>query len=374
MTARPDYVVARREAGFDWHVGSSQGAIRTLADIPIREFNLDPHACIEAYQRGASIVREMFGEEVRPAGLATPGISYGHANGLGSELIFPEDGEVGHTHPYERLDDGIRALREPVDFAATGMAPYYLDFKKEMEKAFPGQTVGFGYGLEGPLTTAYEMRGESIFTDIFDAPDQTKEFLGLLTDSILAFHAFMCDVAGRQVVCPDVGGLCDDIASMIPPSMWHDLVLPYWEQYYQGVTTGRRHAHVEDLRPVQLPFLEEIGLAFFDPSISPKLNPRLITDGCRVPYTWRLGSIHYPIMSNQDIEDFVFQAVADGASRVHTIIAESMCNYIDVEKVQTFIRSAKEAERLLAGGATREEIGRRVSAEGKMKFWDRWWN
>ena len=36
-----------------------------------------------------------------------PGISYLHVNALGSELLFPEDSEVGQTHIYDSLDDGM---------------------------------------------------------------------------------------------------------------------------------------------------------------------------------------------------------------------------------------------------------------------------
>ncbi len=373
MTTQPDYTAARERAGFDWYVAGGQGALRALAGVPIREFNLDPKACIEVYRRGRPMLREMFGEDVRLPGVCTPAVSYGHANALGSELIFPEGGEVAHTHPYNGLEEGIRSLREPVDFAMAGMAPFYLDFMEQMARAFPDEEVGFSFGLEGPLTTAYEMRGEGFFTDVFDDPPRAQEFLRLLTDSILAFHCFLAEIRGVPAVSPEAGGMCDDIASMIPPHMWAEFVLPYWEQYYRGVTTGRRHAHVEDLRPVQLPFLEEIGLVFYDPSISPQLDPRVIAEGCRVPFTWRLGSIHYPTMTTRDVRDFVFQAVADGASRVHSNVAETMCDPASVEKVHAFIDAAKEAERLLDAGASRAEIGERVSPEGKTKFWDHWW-
>ena len=373
MTAHPDYAIARQEAGFNWHVGSGQDALRALTGILIRQMNLEPEAGIELYRRGRPLIREMFGEDVRLPGPATPAVSYGHANGLGSELLFPEEGEVGHTHPYESLDQALQALREPVDFAQAGMAPFYLDYKRQMADAFPDEKIGFGYGLEGPLTTAYELRGEGFFTDIFDDPAAAREFLRLLTDSIIAFHEFEADVNGVPAVSAEVGGLCDDVASMIPPHMWAEFVIPYWEQYYAGMTTGRRHAHVEDLRTSQLPFLEEIGLAFYDPSISPQLNPRLITEHCGVPYTWRLGSIHCRYMTPGDVEDFVYQAVADGASTVHCNVAGSLCDQAGVQQIHAFIRAAKEAQRLFEAGAARDEIAQRVSAEGKTKFWDHWW-
>ena len=159
---------------------------------------------------------------------------------------------------------------------------------------------------------------------------------------------------------------------MIPPHLWDQLVLPFWDQYYTGKTTGTRSAHVEDLRPAQLPFLEEIGLAFYDPSISAKLNPKIVFDTCRVPFLWRLGSFHYTTMTGQEVEDFVFQAVADGASRVVTYIEGTMCSHETAGKVRAFIRAAKEVERLLGEGCSRAEVGAHVSEAGKRKFWDNW--
>ncbi|MFQ6047896.1 MAG: uroporphyrinogen decarboxylase family protein [Phycisphaerae bacterium] len=373
MSAWPDYATARQAAGFSWFVGGTQDALCALVGISKQQLYLDPKAGIEAYRRGRPLLREMFGPDVAMPGLSTPGISYGHANGLGSRLIFPEDGEVGHTHPYESLEQGIEALREPVDFASAGMAPFYLDYQRQLQRAFPGEKVALGFGREGPITTAYEMRGEDFFTDIFDDPAGVRRFLQLLTRSILEFHRFRSAANGTAVVGPRAGGMVDDLASMIPARMFRQLVLPYWEQYYRGVTTGQRRAHVEDLRPAQLPFLEEIGLAYYDPSISAKLNPRLISQHCRVPFTWRLGSFHYRGMSARDVQDFVFQSVADGASGVHSYVEQSLCNDEGVRKVWAFISAAKQAKDMLDAGATRQQVGQCVSPEGRARFWDHWW-
>ncbi len=372
MSYRPDYSTARQQAGFGWSAGSSQGALRALTGTPIREFNLEPEACIEAYRRGRPLIREMFGDDVSLPAVTTPAISYGHANGLGCDLLFPEGGEVAHTHIYDSLEQGLRALQEPVDFATAGMAPFYLDFRQRMQEAFPGEFVGFSFGLEGPLTTAYEVRGEGFFTDILDDPPLARRFMHALVDSILAFHRFLCSVRGAPPINPHGAGMCDDLSSFIPPRLWPELVLPSWDQYYCGMTTGSRSAHVENLTPEQLPFLEDIGLIRYDPSVSPKLNPRIIAERCRVPFVWRLVSYHYREMSLQDVADFVFQSAADGASGVTTIVAETMCNQEDVAKVHAFIRAGKEAKRLLESGCTREEIGERVSPAGKEKLWDGW--
>jgi hypothetical protein len=304
--------------------------------------------------------------------LRTPAISYGHVNGLGAELTFPEGGEVGHSHLYGSLKEAIDALRRPIDFAKAGMAAFYVDFRRRMQAAFPDEHVGYSFGAQGPLTTAWELRGEGFFTDIFDDPPAAKEFLRLATASMIEFRRFVCSLDQAPMINPTSGGMSDDLASMIPPDLWPEFVLPYWEQHYQASTTGRRGAHVEDLRPAQLKYLEDIGLWRYDPSISPQLHPRLIADGCRVPFQWRLGSFHFRELTDRDVEDFVYQAAADGASAVSTVTEASLCNETDARKLRTFVRAAKDAKAMVGAGLARTDVGQRVSPAGKAKFWEHW--
>ena len=369
---RPNYDTAREEAGFSWRVNGCYNAALALSGVPVKDFFLKPEACIEVYKVGLPRLYELCGDWLPPVAPATPPVSYGHVNCLGSELLFPEDGEVAHTHPYDSLEEGIRRLREPVDFGRAGMAPFYLDFHKEMQAAFPGEKVGFGFGVEGPITTAYELRGEAFFTDLYDSPDLLPEFLQLKTQSIVDFHHFRTRVTGGEPVSPTGGGMVDDIASFIPAQLFPTVVMPYWEQYYDGITTGKRSAHVEDLRREQLCFLEEIGLSYFDPSISHKLNPPMLREEIRVPFGWRLGSFHYRDMDEADVRDFVFQAVADGASSVFTIIEGTLSNEDGLRKVMALKQAAERVAKILEEGCSREEIGTYVSDRGKAKLWEHW--
>lgn len=372
MYERPDYSIARAEAGFGWYCGGSQGALRQLTGTPIRDFNLDPAACIDCFRRGRPLLREMFGEDVGQVGLGTPAVSYGHPNCLGAELLFPEGGEVAHTHPFASLEEAVEALKQPVDWASSGMAPFYLQFREQIQEAFPGEPVRLCFGSEGPLTTAYELRGEGFFTDLYDDPAMAAEFMRLTVESILDFDRFNAAVNGDEGMSAIGAGMCDDIASFIPPSLWQQWVLPYWEQYYSARTTGRRSAHVENLTAAQLPFLEDIGLSSFDPSISPMLTPPLLTSHCRVPYAWRLGEIHFREMTPQEASDFVFMAAADGASSVHSVVSEESCNEHGLTIIQAFIAAAKETTQLLQQGCPREDLRQRVSPEGHNKLWARW--
>jgi hypothetical protein len=367
----PDYETARQQAGFRYSLGSSQGALRALSGVPIHEFNLQPAACIEAYQVGRPLIREMFGPEVTLPGITTPAISYGHVNGLGCELIFPEGGEVGHTHVYDSLAEGIKRLAEPVEWAQVGWAPFFLEFHATLKQAFPGERVGFSWGLEGPLTTAYELRGDGFFLDLLDDPEGCKQFLSAIVHSLVDFREFN-DKVNEATAPRTASGLVDDIASFVPPRLFPELVVPFWEQWLAAQSQGTRHAHVEDLRVEQLPYLEAVGLSDFDPSISPRLHPGLIAAHCRVPFTWRLGSIHYREMSVQEVQDFVFKSAADGASGVTTVISEASCNEASVPKVAAFQQAGQVAQEHIQAGGSREELAGYVSPEGREKLWEGW--
>lgn len=368
----PDYGTLRDRTPFRWYVGSSAYALMALTEVSFGEYNLDPAACIEMYRQGRSLFRERFPDPAIPLpGLHTPAVSYGHANGLGCELRFPPDGEVCHVPLYGSLEEGLGALEQPVDFATAGMAPFFLDYKRQLEAAFPGERVGFSYGLEGPITTAYELRGQDFLLDIMDRPELAAGFLAAATRSINQFWLFYAAANGVPVRSGGAG-MCDDVASMVPKALFPQLVLPFWEEFYRARTDGTRSAHVEDLRPEQLPFLETIGLSSFDPSISPHLSPPLIRDGCRVPFGWRLGSFHYLTMTADDVRDWVFQAVADGASSVFTHIEGLMCRPDIVPKVEAFLAAAREVAAKLAAGAMRNDLGQEVSPAGRERFWGRW--
>lgn len=372
LLSRPDYQSLRDPSRFSWSVGSTYLALLEATGIPLHAFYTDPDAGIEAYRRGRPLLAEMYGPDVALPAPATPPVSYGHVSGLGMDLVFPEGGEVNYVRSDRSVRDWIPVLERPVDWAHAGMLPSFLEYRERMQKALPGEEVKLSWGHEGPLTTAYEMLDFRAFTAPYDEPEDFRRFLRLATDSIVDFIRFMNRLRGQPEVNPKSGGLSDDCSSMFGHDLWPEFVMPAWERYFSGITTGDRTAHVEDLREAQLPFLEEIGLVSYDPSVSAKLNPALIARTIRVPFGWRLVNFHYQTMNERDIRDWVFQAAADGASSVFTFVCSMMCNETMVAKVHAFIEAAKEAKRLIEGGAVREDLRREVSAAGRKRFWAEW--
>jgi hypothetical protein len=370
--SKPDYAVCRDQAKFTWSAGHTYSALLAVSGVPIRDYFLDPAAGIEVYRRGAPRLRALFGPEVAPSPLHTPPVSYGHVNGLGAGLLFPEGGEVSHTHVADTLAEAVRLVSRRVAFETAGMAPFYLEYRRRLAAAFPGEPCGLGYRWQGPLTTAYALRGDAVFYDPYDDPDQFRELLARAADSIVSFVHFSSACEGEAPVDPRSGGLCDDLAAMFGPDLWPEFVIPSWDRYYRGITTGTRSVHVEDLRPDHLPHLESAGIFRYDPGISPQLAPPIIRDRCRVPFAWRLGSFHYPTLTPTEIRDWVFQAVAHGAYRVFTTVEGVMCTPETARKVQAFVQAAQEVGQMLARGVSRESLGREVTPAGRRRFWDQW--
>ena len=171
MAKKPDYKTLRNKKKFGWYVGVYGNSLWTLAGIPIREYYRNPNACVEAYRKGRPLVRELFREATPAIPTLSPMIKYGHVNTIGAKLNFPEGGEVHHTPPFGSVEEGIKRLKEPIDFATSGETPFYLDFYKRLQNAFPDERVSFGWQWEGPITTVWELLGANFMYDLFDKPD-----------------------------------------------------------------------------------------------------------------------------------------------------------------------------------------------------------
>jgi hypothetical protein len=175
----------------------------------------------------------------------------------------------------------------------------------------------------------------------------------LVTQSIVDYRGFVRLVNGEPAFDESGVGLYDDVSSLIHPDHWPDKVLPYQEKFFRALTSGRRHAHIENLVPAHLPYLDDLGLDSYDPSVSPALTPADVRDGCRVPFLWRLNSMQVRDLSQAQVRAFVFESVAHGASGVFCTIARTMVDAESVSKVHVLMEAAREVECLLLDGCSR---------------------
>lgn len=370
-----NYETAREEAGLTWSIGSSVYSYLELAGISLSEYNKNPSAGIEAFKpKYFNQLTEMFGDFLIPAGMSTPAVSYGHINFLGVPLVFPEgEGEVNYQHQHKSLDEWIEILKNNMEFKEmTPDGQFFLDYRDKLKEAYPDRKVNWSMGFEGPMTTAYELRDMDVFYDLYDDPDKLHDYLKLITLNTVEYIKFYFKINDRQFYSPNEGFMCDDIASLIPANMFKEFVVPYWNMYYEGISPGPRGIHTEDHTYKTLKYFEDVNINYFDPSISHKLSPELIRDNCRVPFGWRMGSFHFRDLSPQDVKDWVYKAVEDGANKVFTHVTKLMHDDATILKVKAFHEAAVNATEMFNTGATRNEIGKLVTADGRKKFWDKW--
>lgn len=335
--------LTRAETPYSWHVSCGMPAYAVLAGVRYDRLFTDADAIVEAYRKGRPLAEALFGPDVGMGGPYWAGNSYGHINALGSQLVFPEDSEVAHTPLYDSLAEGTRALKREVDFTKQGLFPRYLALWEELKRRFPGSPIPFGgFKAEGPVTTAWLLRGHEFFADLLEQPEEAKDYLNAVTESVVRYNKTMHRINGEPERPADWCGLADDAAAMIGPRHWPEFVMPFLDRYYAEQTDGRRSAHIEDLRPEHLPFLDALGLSRFDPSVSARLTPALVAAGCRVPFYWRINSMQFTDWTAGAVAQEVARAREAGASTLFATIDRTLCTPAIAAKVRAFIGAARQ--------------------------------
>jgi hypothetical protein len=135
------------------------------------------------------------------------------------------------------------------------------------------------------------------------------------------------------------------MSSLISPRQWPEFVVPFLEQYFTGITTGKRGAHIENLSPAHLKSLPRLRIESFDPSVSKLLSPKIIRDEIDIEFAWRLLEMDLPRMTAADVEDWVVDAVAQGSPIIYTVLADISCMPENRPKVIAFMVRAGGSRR-----------------------------
>jgi hypothetical protein len=299
-----------------------------LGGVTDRQFYTDPELCIKAWRDGNAAIAEYFGNFSKILTLTktptAPGLSYGHLVSLGAPLKLPTvDGEPNVTPFASDIDEAIAILKDKrnVDFGDNDVFRYYVAMNEALRKAFPNENIPLtaGYGYEGVITSAVLMRGQDFLCDIYEEPEKTHEFLRLLNESIIEFKKFTNLFSGLPERSQHMW-LCDDFASLITPSLWPEFVVPYWKQYFDELAFegARRTVHCENTHPSQLRYLKDVGLAHYQPSVATMLTIENIKENTDVPFDWLLYAFNIVKMTDEEIEEWVDNAVRAGIRKIRT--------------------------------------------------------
>lgn len=322
-----------------WATPISYEVFPTLAGISIRDFHLAPSACVKAFKIGSARIKELFGGKLYVPAAFCPPLSYGHIASLGIEIDFPEGGAPVPRRQGANIEECLDWFKKKRAIAECQLFKDHLCMWEYLQKEFPEQEIKFsGFGKEGPITTAVLLRGQDFFIDLYECPEKVKEFLKKLTASLIEFEYFRRKFSNLPTRSLS-SGLADDFAALVPPALWEEFVLPFWEEYYVKTTREHRSLHCEGLAPEHLSFLNKLKINRFDPDWSPKLTNRIIAENIDCPFAASLQSFAYPRLSHRKIEAWIRQAVADGAGHLYSYIYVNMCQDDIPAKVVTFINT-----------------------------------
>ena len=314
-----------------------------MAGISMRDFCLDKQQCAEAWKTGPQKLAAYFGDRLPLPEPAPAPISYGHLICLGAPCNHTEEGEPNVSPFAGSIDEAIEILqaKKGMDYQTVPMFQHYLEIWAYLKEQFPDVKIPFyAFGAQGPVTSTVLMRGQDFFCDLYDEPEKAAEFIMLMADSVVDYRKYLRRMNGDPE--EGEGGLCDDFASLVSPDQWPVFVIPAMEKYYSSFRArGNRYLHLENLTPKHLPYLNNLKITHYQPSVSDmitvedikaSLNPDMTFDLLLYPY-------HITDMTDEEIQQWVDQAVRSGAVRIRTEICTYTAQRGKFDRITAFHRA-----------------------------------
>ncbi|MBE6610861.1 MAG: hypothetical protein E7632_00095 [Ruminococcaceae bacterium] len=315
-----------------------------LGGITEGEFYRDTEKCIHAWKEANRQITDYFGDLLQPNTPSAPPLAYGHLVSLGLPLRQPEDAEP-NVQPYvDSIEDAIAFLEErrTIDFGDNPTCRHYIELNTAIGEAFPGIHVAplTGFNVQGVITSAVLLRGSDFFCDLYDDPELAHRFLSLLNESIINFKKFQNRTNGFPEVTPFTAKLFDDFASLVPPDMWPEFVVPYWKQYYEELSTAQtRFLHYENAHPAQLRCLKELGITHYQPSVSDALTIENVRENTDVPFDWLLYAFRITEMTDAEIEAWADTAVGAEVEIIRTQFGKYAWSSGKMDRILAFYKA-----------------------------------
>lgn len=318
-----------------------------IAGITLGEFFASPRACASAWKKANTVLYDYFGDSIPMRKPSPPPLSYAHLACLGAEIEYSETGEP-NVHPaVSSIDDGIALLKERrfTDFSREPIIRKYDEFIKALTEEFPdGNIVYSAAGYQGPVTSAVLLRGQDFYMDLYDEPEKCREFLSLITDSIISYFRFNMVKHGHVPSDYYSAALCDDFSALIAPEMWDEFVIPYFEKYYSGILPGctRRFLHCEGLTPRHLPYLKPLGLRTYQPSVSDNITldaAAKYRGECYMFFDYLLYSYKVVGMTDGEISEWVDKVLSYDVEKPRTQLGAYAYREGKLDRIKAYMRA-----------------------------------
>jgi hypothetical protein len=308
-----------------------------IAGVTTKSMHFDVDSILKAFDGARPLAKEL---GVEPPSPRLYGFGYPHVAALGAHIEFPEDSEP-NVSPIIHSPEDIDRLKEPADYLAAPLIQTRLKIAAELGKRRKDAGSKFiGHPYEGPVTTAVLLMGQDFFTLVYDDPKRAHKLLKFCTETALHYvGALHRHFYGNTPRTP--GGNPDDFAGMLPPSLFDEFVVPYWNMLYEGQGAATRYLHSELLREDHLPYLRKAKIDYYDPGADQYLTPELLSRKCPCPFQNLIKSWEINGMTADQLEKFYREIAA--CKPFH--IRFSMDRMDQLDKVKRLLKVARELEK-----------------------------
>ena len=127
----------------------------------------------------------------------------------------------------------------------------FLEISETILKASHNSGVPFMRGFFSPLDLAGALRGDKIYYDFYDSPDELHELLNYCADATIQFAEDIYSLAGRYLNDTKYGmwfldgiiNMSEDIACMISGDLYREFAAPHTQKVIDHFGTGHMHCH-----------------------------------------------------------------------------------------------------------------------------------
>jgi hypothetical protein len=323
--------------GQKFYFGFSDHLLLEIGNINFNQLHFESKAIIRAYEKLKKIAEEL---EITPPIPKMAGFCYPHIASLGAHIEFPEDGEPKPFPLIKNIED-IDKLKEPEDYLKAPIIQKKLKTLEELKKYVPETPNTIGHIYEGPITTAVLLMGQDFFILVYENPEKAHKLLDSCVNSSLNYAKTILNYFGEEIK-EGPKGIPDDFAGILPPKLFPEFVLPYWDRMYEGLKAIERHLHSELLREEHLKFLKDLKINVFDSSTDQYLNGEILKEKCPCKFTLIIKSWEIFELSEDELEKLYIKL----STYNPVSISFSMDRLVDLPKIKRLLKIARELERI----------------------------
>ena len=145
----------------------------------------------------------------------------------------------------------IERFEVPNDVSQLGMMPETIRRMKYFRQRLGGRGCTYLGDTQSPFDIAHLVRGDDIFTDLYDDPPFVHHLLELTTKMYIAASKLMKEVSGEPLdggchgnsVWMEGGGVraCEDSSTLLSPALVEEFVIPYLQRVLEAFGGGWVH-------------------------------------------------------------------------------------------------------------------------------------